>query len=158
MPDPQPPAPEARDDACYANTDRELWRKGDGDGNGMSYYEPSIHVTDQGEIGIAVGGMVYVRPVEEWHALAARLREAERERDATRNALLMSAAANRGVNARAEAAEARVRELEEALRKIAEPMPDVEGDWGSETHDWERVAVARRDIARRALAGKDAAA
>lgn len=54
-----------------ANTDRELWRKGGGDGNGMSYYEPSIHVTAQGDIGINVGGTVYVLPVEDWHQLAA---------------------------------------------------------------------------------------
>jgi hypothetical protein len=53
------------------NTGRELWRKGDGDGNGMSYYEPSVHVTEQGAIGINVGGQVYVMPVENWHALAA---------------------------------------------------------------------------------------
>lgn len=56
---------------AYANTDRELWRKGDGDGDGMSYYEPSIHVTERGLIGINVGGNVFVLPVEEWHALAA---------------------------------------------------------------------------------------
>lgn len=49
-------------------------------------------------------------------AWRARAEAAERERDATRNALLMSAAANRGVNAAAEAAEARLRKLEKALR------------------------------------------
>jgi hypothetical protein len=59
------------EDRAVANTDRELWRKGDGDGNGMSYYEPSIHVTEQGDIGINVGGTVFVHPVEEWHRLAA---------------------------------------------------------------------------------------
>ena len=36
----------------------------------MSYYEPSIHVTEQGDIGISVGGYVFVKPVEEWHRLA----------------------------------------------------------------------------------------
>jgi hypothetical protein len=55
------------------NTDREIWRKGDGDGNGMSYYEPSIHVTAQGAIGINVGGNVWVKTVEEWHSLAGRV-------------------------------------------------------------------------------------
>jgi hypothetical protein len=55
---------------AYANTDREIWRKGDGNGDGMSYYEPSIHVTDRGNIGINVGGLVFVKPVEEWHRLA----------------------------------------------------------------------------------------
>lgn len=55
--------------ACE-NTDRELWRKGDGDGNGMSYYEPSISVTQHGIIQINVGGAVFGLPVEEWHRLA----------------------------------------------------------------------------------------
>jgi len=61
----------ATEGECALNTDRELWRKGDGDGNGMSYYEPSIHVTQGGDIGINVGGTVYVLPVEKWHRLAA---------------------------------------------------------------------------------------
>ncbi len=44
------------------NIDREIWRRVPGD-----YYSPSIHVTADGEIGINVGGLVYVRSVEEWH-------------------------------------------------------------------------------------------
>jgi hypothetical protein len=47
------------------NTDKELWRETPND-----YYSPSIFVTEQNSIGINVGGMVYVRPVEEWHKLA----------------------------------------------------------------------------------------
>lgn len=58
-------------DQAAANTDRELWREGGGDGNGMSYYEPSIHVTERGGIGINVGGTVFVKTLREWHALAA---------------------------------------------------------------------------------------
>lgn len=54
------------------NTDREIWRKGGGDGNGMSHYEPSIHVTQDERIGINVGGMVVEKTVEEWHALAEK--------------------------------------------------------------------------------------
>lgn len=54
---------------AYANTDRELWREGDPE-SGMSYYEPSIHVTEQGGIGINVGGLVFVKTLREWHALA----------------------------------------------------------------------------------------
>jgi hypothetical protein len=54
-----------------ANTDRELWRAGGGDGNGMSYYEPSLHVTAEDLIGINVGGTVLVLPIEKWHHLAA---------------------------------------------------------------------------------------
>ena len=49
-----------------ANTDRELWRETPGD-----YYSAKIHVTAQGSIGIDCGGTVYVKPLREWHALAA---------------------------------------------------------------------------------------
>lgn len=45
------------------NTDKEIWRKVSGD-----YYSPSIHVTEHGDIGIAVGGAVLVAPVERWYA------------------------------------------------------------------------------------------
>ena len=54
------------------NTDREIWRKGGGDGNGMSYYEPSIHVTENELIGINVGGLVFEAPIEKWHSLAKK--------------------------------------------------------------------------------------
>lgn len=50
---------------CARSTDRELWREVPGD-----YYTPSIHVNCNRGIGINVGGMVYVMPVREWHALA----------------------------------------------------------------------------------------
>jgi hypothetical protein len=50
--------------SAAANTDRELWREED------DYYAPSIHVTAHGAIGINVGGRVYVKTVQEWHALA----------------------------------------------------------------------------------------
>jgi len=52
------------------NTDRELWRKIDGD-----YYSPSIHVTAGDDIGINVGGTVFVMPVEKWHGLRAIIKE-----------------------------------------------------------------------------------
>jgi hypothetical protein len=54
------------DQIAYQNTDRELWRETDGD-----FYANSIHVTDQGGIGINVGGFVIVMPLAEWHKLAA---------------------------------------------------------------------------------------
>jgi hypothetical protein len=47
------------------NTDRELWREIEGD-----YYADSIHVTKEGAIRIHVGGLVYVKSVKDWHALA----------------------------------------------------------------------------------------
>jgi hypothetical protein len=47
------------------NTDKELWREREGD-----YYADSIHVTENGAIGINCGGMVHVKPIREWHRLA----------------------------------------------------------------------------------------
>jgi hypothetical protein len=47
------------------NTDRELFREIEGD-----YYSPSLHVTKDGHIGINVGGLVIVKTLIEWHALA----------------------------------------------------------------------------------------
>lgn len=48
------------------NTDKELWRRVPGD-----VYSPSIHVTQRGEIGIQVGGIVIVLPCEAWHTAGA---------------------------------------------------------------------------------------
>lgn len=56
---------------AHENTDRELWRRDGGEAcDPDNYYQPSIHVTKEGAIGINVGGYVYVKPVEEWHKLA----------------------------------------------------------------------------------------
>lgn len=56
-------------DRAAKNTDRELYREPDkGDG---SFYSDSIHVTRDGGIGINVGGSVFVKPLREWHRLAA---------------------------------------------------------------------------------------
>jgi len=46
------------------NTDREIWRRTPGD-----FYAPSILVTQDGAIGLSVGGQVIVRSVEEWHRM-----------------------------------------------------------------------------------------
>jgi hypothetical protein len=54
------------DERACVNTNRELWREVEGD-----YYAPSVFVTAGGGIGIDVGGMVYVKPVRDWHALAS---------------------------------------------------------------------------------------
>ena len=53
-------------DIAQQNTDRELWREREGD-----YYANSIHVTENGGIGINCGGYVIVKPLREWHRLAA---------------------------------------------------------------------------------------
>ena len=47
------------------NTDREIYRRTEGD-----YYSPSIFVTADDKIGVSVGGLVIVKPVEHWHGLA----------------------------------------------------------------------------------------
>jgi len=44
-----------------------------------------------------------------------------------------------------------LKEMKEALEKIAAPYPEKEGDWGA-TYDWHKSAVHRRNIARVALA------
>lgn len=49
------------------NTDRELWREKSGD-----YYAHSIHVTEDGGIGINCGGHVIVMPLMNWHILAVQ--------------------------------------------------------------------------------------
>jgi hypothetical protein len=53
-------------------------------------------------------------------------------------------------------AEACIEALEAALREIAEPDPETEGDWGA-TYDWHKTAIRRRDIARAALQPKEEA-
>ena len=60
------------DDVAYLNTDRELWREPKGD-LPSDYYADSIHVTEQGGIGINCGGTVYVRTLREWHGMVAAL-------------------------------------------------------------------------------------
>lgn len=43
------------------NTDIEIWREIPGD-----YYSPSIHVTENGDIGIGIGRLVLVAPIRRW--------------------------------------------------------------------------------------------
>lgn len=62
-PDLEKEKPKDENVACL-NTDRELWRRVEAD-----YFSASIHVTEHGAIGIAVGGLVVVLSVEKWHAL-----------------------------------------------------------------------------------------
>lgn len=50
-----------------SNTDRELWRESKDD-----YYSPSLHVTEDGGIGMNVGGYVIVKPLRAWHELAMK--------------------------------------------------------------------------------------
>lgn len=49
------------------NTDKLIWREPLGD-----YYSASIHVTEDGGIGIEVDGLYIVKPIREWHAAVQR--------------------------------------------------------------------------------------
>lgn len=51
------------------NTDRELYRE-PGEGPGMEYYANSVHVTQDGEIGMNAGGLVITLPIATWHEYA----------------------------------------------------------------------------------------
>lgn len=53
---------------AYQNTDRELWREREDD-----YYSDSIHVTENGGIGMNCGGHVIVMPIRKWHLAAETL-------------------------------------------------------------------------------------
>jgi len=58
------------------NTDREIWRRKSPDSlDPDGYYQPSIHVTEGGGIGMNVGGTVVVMPIEQWHQLALRSKQ-----------------------------------------------------------------------------------
>lgn len=50
------------------NTDRELYREVEGD-----YYANSIFVTEDGRIGMNVGGTVIVQPIAKWHRAVSDL-------------------------------------------------------------------------------------
>lgn len=54
------------------NTDRQIWPVENDD-----YYAPRIHVTKEGNIGIDVGGHVFVKPLREWHWLAINHTQSE---------------------------------------------------------------------------------
>lgn len=69
-------------DQAVLNTDREIWRERHNDN-----YADSIHVTERGGIGINCGGMVYVKPVREWHKSAATIASLTAEVERLRGAL-----------------------------------------------------------------------
>lgn len=66
------------------NHDRELWREQE------DYYANSIHVTEQGGIGINCGGLVFVMTLRQWHDLAAELATVKAERDQLQEAMIES--------------------------------------------------------------------
>lgn len=50
---------------CEANTNRELFREAD------DHYANSVFVTEDGKIGMNVGGRVRVRSIEDWHRMVS---------------------------------------------------------------------------------------
>lgn len=56
-------------DQPVKNTDRELFREDTGNEAG-SYYENSVHITQDGHIGMNVDGYIIVQPISAWHAQA----------------------------------------------------------------------------------------
>jgi len=54
-------------DQGQVNTDKELWREREGD-----FYSDRIFITEGNGLGIDVGGMVIVKPVQEWFNLARK--------------------------------------------------------------------------------------
>jgi hypothetical protein len=61
--------PEPGDTGTCENTDTHLWPIVTRD---SEPFPDSIHVTASGGIGINCGGLVIVKPLKEWHALAAK--------------------------------------------------------------------------------------
>lgn len=56
------------------NTDRELWREREGD-----FYSDRIFVTQNGAIGMDVGGRVITMPIRQWHEMATTVLKLEWE-------------------------------------------------------------------------------
>lgn len=49
------------------NENTEIWRQKEED-----YYSPSIHITKDGQVGVNVGGLVFVASIEDWHKSLSR--------------------------------------------------------------------------------------
>ena len=64
-------------DNCVRNTDTEIWRQ-----NKDDFYSPSIHITEQGDIGIKVRGSVIVLSAREWHGLKEENEELKKKENA----------------------------------------------------------------------------
>jgi hypothetical protein len=52
-----------QDEGASQNTDREIWRSADG--------SDRIMVTEGGSLGIGYNGEMFIKPIEQWHALAS---------------------------------------------------------------------------------------
>ena len=108
------------------NTDREIWREREGD-----YYADSIHVTQQGRIGINCGGHVIQMPVRDWHRLASTTAQSEAvqklveavQREAKKADELAAYAVERDFDAMGEALDNMRHRLESALAAHRESQP-----------------------------------
>jgi hypothetical protein len=104
---------------AYVNNDKEIWRKVDGD-----YYSPSIHVTANGQIGINVGGYVFVKDVSEWHGLAIRKDEEERCFESEESQQITDLLAN--LARRVSSLEQQLSDTQANVEKLAEELANVE--------------------------------
>lgn len=88
------------DEIALKNTDKTIWtKKGKAIDEG---YLPEIFVTEEGNIGIKVGGTVIVKPVEAWHGLAEYFEPMSLEKSmalADRHVTLSKAFHNTGIKA-----------------------------------------------------------
>lgn len=116
------------------NTDKELWRENPGD-----YYAPSIHVTNEGWIGINVGGKVFVKDVRTWNAMAQDMvnlgQELERITDA---ALKNQAVYQQEMNDKSEEISSLKSQLEQAnktLELYETAISEAEAIFGGEYAD-----------------------
>lgn len=53
----------------YQNNDKTIYKVPPIDWKDEGY-TPYLFITPEGALGICVGGMVYVRRIEEWHSMA----------------------------------------------------------------------------------------
>ena len=67
------------DNQAYINTDRILFTEPNQDWKDEGYM-PKVFVTKDNAIGMNVGGMVFVKPITEWHRLAKQ-EEMRKERN-----------------------------------------------------------------------------
>jgi len=62
---------------CSQNTDKIIWKEPHSDHWGS--FDDYIFVTETGGIGVNVAGMVYVKPLKEWHSLESSLSQSQAE-------------------------------------------------------------------------------
>ena len=112
---------------AYENTDKEIWRAIPDD-----YYSPSIFVTKENNIGINVGGHVYVKTVEQWHKNTHPVKELTDETELLETEIFVK--------------DAIIKCYKEALEQIAT------GEIAGESNNYKDTVYVMRQIASDALA------